>query len=126
MGENYFSEILGGTDQVIISWNPDEPIGIYVAKEADMLSLFEAEIVFVEVFAYDDDTDVVDAERFEYTVDSGDTEGENGDTGDVDGSRGVSIAPTASPNAAPSPTSAASARFTATGLILGGLAAMVF
>lgn len=103
------TESVGGTNQVILSWDTDETFSVVRVNEVQMLSIYSSDTVFVELFAFDDDTDLVDSIRYPYTILVEDD------------------SPTASPTSPPPttspPTSYAHSRLATytTGLLLAGL-----
>ena len=112
----FLTELLGGSEQVILPWSAEETFTVVRVNEVDMLRLFNADTLFVEVFAYDDDTNVNDYRRFPYTISvppDSPTDAPSGSDGPDD-----------SPTFAPTSEDASSSLITTMALFLAGLMAV--
>lgn len=79
-------ELLGGFSSTIIPWDPTSEFTILIVDDVSYAQSFETDLLFVEAFAYDEDTGVVDDRVFPYTIDGAPTDGDPTDGAPTDGS----------------------------------------
>ena len=75
VGDEYVDELLGGFSSLVVPWTPDSNFTFFIVNDAGNLEAFGSDYAFIDITAYDDDSNVTDTYYFSYTIDVNATSG---------------------------------------------------
>ena len=67
VGDLYVDELLGGFNSVVVPWTLESNFTFFSLSDAANLEAFGSDVAFLQIFAYDEDSNVTDAYIMPYT-----------------------------------------------------------